>query len=133
LRTFGGQVQEMNEELSNAGPEDNGAGIRRRLDEAVVLMATVDQLRKDLRADELILPEVGDGAFEALRTQVLAVLEAREREGSHAFGLVVNRVDLTEHQFRTVTGAGGLPGLAGAVVLRCLQKVLSRMRFAVLG
>jgi hypothetical protein len=58
----------------------------------------------------------------------------REREGAHAFGLVVNRVDLTEHQDARGRGGGRLcDGLAGAVVLRCLQKVLSRMRYAGLG
>ncbi|MBS1546285.1 MAG: hypothetical protein JST38_15320 [Bacteroidetes bacterium] len=123
----------MNGELSETGQGDGATGLRKRLDEAVVLMATVAQLRKDLRAEELREPPVGEGAFEELRAQVLAVLAEREREGAHAFGLVVNRVDLTEHQLRTIMSAGGLHTLAGAVVLRCLQKVLSRMRFAGLG
>ena len=107
-------------------------GLRKRLDEAVVLLETVAQLRKDLREEALTLPAVGDGAFEDLRVQVLAVIEERDREGAHAFGLVVNRVDLTEHQMRSAM-AGGLHGLAGAIVLRCLQKVLSRKRYAGLG
>ena len=105
-------------------------GLRKRLDEAVVLQQTVAQLRKDLRVEELTLPPVGEGAFEELRTQVLAIITEREREGPHAFGLVVNRVDLTERQLRTATEAEGLNGLAGTIVLRCLQKVLSRIRFA---
>lgn len=124
----------MHEGLSKTGTEDEGpSGLRKRLDEAVVLLETVAQLRKDLRAEALTLPKVGEGAFEELRTQVLAVIEERDREGAHAFGLVVNRVDLTEHQMRSAMAAGGLHGLAGAIVLRCLQKVLSRMRFAGLG
>lgn len=120
----------MNGELSKTG---GGTGVLKRLDEAVVLRATVEQLRKDLRAEELPLPPAGDAAFEALRARVLAILGEREREGAHALGLVVNRVDLTEHQFHAAMGAEGLNGLAGAVVLRCLQKVLSRMRHAGLG
>lgn len=120
-------------ELSETEQGGAGAGLRKRLDEAVVLMGTVAQLRKDLRVEELQEPAVGEGAFEELRTQVLAVLMEREQEGGHAFGLVVNRVDLTEHQLRAAMAAGGLHALAGAVVLRCLQKVLSRMRFAGLG
>ena len=108
-------------------------GLRKRLDEAVVLLETVAQLRKDLREEALSLPKVGEGAFEELRTQVLAVIEERDREGAHAFGLVVNRVDLTEHQMGSAMATGGLHGLAGAIVLRCLQKVLSRKRFAGLG
>lgn len=124
----------MQEGLSKTGAEgDDPGALRKRLDEAVVLQATVAQLRKDLREEALELPEVGEGAFEELRTQVLKVIQDREREGAHAFGLVVNRVDLTEHQMRAALAAGGLRGLAGAVVLRCLQKVLSRMRYAGLG
>ncbi len=124
----------MHEGLSKRGAEGEGAsGLRKRLDEAVVLQETVAQLRKDLREETLTLPEVGEGAFEELRTQVLAVIEARDREGAHAFGLVVNRVDLTEHQVGAAMGADGLFGLAGAIVLRCLQKVLSRKRYAGLG
>ena len=123
----------MNEGLSRTGPEEEPGGLRKRLNEAVVLMNTVMQLRKDLRTEDLREPEVGDAAFEALRSQVLAILEEREGEGTHAFGLVVNRVDLSERQLRAAMAAGGLHALAGTVVLRCLQKVLSRMRFAGLG
>ncbi len=120
----------MNGELSESG---GTAGLRKRLDEAVVLQRTVQQLRKDLREEGLPEPGVGPGAFEELRAGVLRVLEHKQREGAHAFGLVVNRVDLTEPQLRAAMAAGGLYGLAGTVVLRCLQKVLSRMRFAGLG
>lgn len=116
----------MNEELSKTGSE----GLRKRLDQAVVLERTVEQLRKDLREEDIQVPSAGDGAFEELRAQVLQVLGEREREGPHAFGLVANRVDLTEQQLRSVMAAGGLHAMAGAVVLRCLQKVLSRMRHA---
>lgn len=121
----------MNDGLSRTG--DAGGGLRKRLDEAVVLRQTVAQLRKDLREEAMPEPAVGSGAFEALRARVQAVLEQREQEGAHAFGLVVNRVDLTEQQLRAAMREGGLQGLSGAVVLRCLQKVLSRMRFAGLG
>lgn len=120
----------MGNELSGSGP---GPGLRRRLDEAVVLQGTVLQLRKDLQAEHLELPVVGEAAFEELRAQVLAVVEERERTGAHAFGLVVNRVDLTERQVQAALAAGGLDALAASIVLRCLQKVLSRMRYAGLG
>lgn len=121
----------MHEGLSITGGDGDGMkGLRKRLDEAVVLHATVAQLRKDLRVEDLVLPKVGEAAFEELRTQVLAIITEREREGPHAFGLVVNRVDLTEHQLRAATAADGLNGLAATIVLRCLQKVLSRIRFA---
>ncbi|MEO8734375.1 MAG: hypothetical protein ABI373_08590 [Flavobacteriales bacterium] len=124
----------MNGELSKKGAGDPGAwGLRKRLDEAIVLLETVQQLRKDLREEDLHIPKTGPDAFEELRAQVLITIEERERQGAHAFGLVVNRVDLTEHQMRSAMAAGGMHGLAGAIVLRCLQKVLSRKRFAGLG
>ena len=70
----------MHEGLSKTGDEGDGMkGLRKRLDEAVVLQATVVQLRKDLREEALVLPEVGEGAFEKLRTQVLAVIEEDDR------------------------------------------------------
>lgn len=118
----------MNEELSTTG-----GGVRRWLDKAEVLAETVAQLRKDLNAPELAEPEVGEGAFEALRAQVLPVVEARHRQGQHALGVVLYRVDLPEAHAKRSMAAGGLPELAGQVVLRCLQKVLTRKRFAGLG
>ncbi len=121
----------MNEGLSRTGASGaDTSAVRKRLDEAVVLLSTVAQLRKDLHAPGIHEPALGEGAFEDLRAQVLLLLEEREREGAQAFGRVVNRVDLTERQLHAAINAGGLPALAGTVVLRCLQKVLSRMRFA---
>ncbi len=97
---------------------------------ARVLAATTAQLRKDLNAPHLALPAVGDGAFEALRLQVSDILDQRQRMGAHAFGLILNRVDIPEGQFRRIIADGGLEQLAPAVVLRCLQKVLARERYA---
>ena len=98
----------MHEGLSKNELEgEGGSGVRKRLDEAVILQATVVQLRKDLREEALELPKVGESAFEELRAQVLAVVVERDREGAHAFGLVVNRVDLTERQVRSAMAAGG--------------------------
>jgi hypothetical protein len=116
----------MDHRLAN----DRPGGLRKRLDEAVVLAATTDQLRKDLNAPDLRLPTVGDEAFEALRAQVLLVLEERQAAGAHAFGLVLNRVDIPEQAFRRTVEDGGLEALSAAVVLRCLQKVLARERYA---
>ena len=131
---FGRPTVRMNGELSKRDPGDaDASGLRKRLDEAVVLMETVMQLRKDLREEELYIPGCGPNAFEELRTQVLRTIEERERHGAHAFGLVVNRVDLTERVMRDALATGGLHELAGRIVLRCLQKVLSRKRFAGLG
>jgi hypothetical protein len=76
FRTFAVLKTAMQEGLSKTGAEGDGPGaLRKRLDEAVVLQATVAQLRKDLREEALELPEVGEGAFEELRTQVLAVIQ----------------------------------------------------------
>lgn len=115
-----------NDGLSRTGP----AEIRRRLDEAVVLLATVRQLEKDLNEEDWPVPEVSVEAFEVLRGRVLRVLEERQARGAHAFGLVLNRVDLHERAFREAVAVGGLDQLAAVVVLRCLQKVLARERYA---
>ena len=115
----------MSEELSTTA-----GGLRKRLDEAEVLLAVVLQLRKDLSEEDVPLPAVGEQAFEQLRTHVLGLMEGWQRTGATAFSRAINRVDLTE---RMVTGAmerGGLRELAGDMVLRCLLKVLLRKRFA---
>lgn len=114
-----------NEELSRTTTD----GVRKRLDEAVVLSGTVLQLRKDLNAEGVPMPEMGEGAFAALQKAVFRVLEERQAQGAHAFGLVLNRVDLSERQFSDAIGSG-LDELAGRIVLRCLQKVLARERYA---
>ncbi|MBK8499935.1 MAG: hypothetical protein IPL52_14225 [Flavobacteriales bacterium] len=97
-----------------------------------MLTSTVDQLRKDLSltAEELPVPDVGDGAFEFLRSHVLIALERWTRSSATAFSRAVNRVDLTEGMVKTATDRGGLHELAGLMVIRCLQKVLSRARYA---
>ncbi|MBL8009142.1 MAG: hypothetical protein JNJ64_00935, partial [Flavobacteriales bacterium] len=48
----------------------------------------------------------------------------------HALGVVLYRVDLPEAHARRSMAAGGLPELAGQLVLRALQKVLTRLRSA---
>lgn len=114
-----------NEELSRSGD-----ALRRRLDEQEVLLFTVQQLRKDLDEPELALPSVGHEAFERLRAEVKARLDLWQRAGSASMARAINRVDLTETQVNGALEAGGLHELAGAMVLRCLQKVLLRERYA---
>jgi hypothetical protein len=104
--------------------------LRKRLDEAEVLMAVVLQLRKDLNDEDVPVPPVGEQAFEAVRTAVLGVLEGWQRTGSSALSRAINRVDLTEAMVESALGRGGPNELAGVMVLRCLQKVLIRERFA---
>ncbi len=110
-----------------------GAALVPWLDRAEVLQGTVGQLRKDLNVPELEVPAPGEGAFEALRAQVLPVIQERHRQGPHALGVVLYRVDLPEAHARRSMAAGGLSELAGQLVLRALQKVLTRMRYAALS
>ena len=101
-------------------------------DRAEVLRRTVDQLNKDLggNTDPIAVPPVDDHAFEALRAQVLPVLDRLFSTDPHAANVAMYRVDLSQAQRDQAIGDGGLNALAGAVVLRCLQKVLTRMRFS---
>lgn len=108
-----------------------GAGaLRKRLDEAVVLQATVAQLAKDLDVADLRTPPTGEEAFEAVRAQVLTALERMQAGSGSGLSRAVNRVDLTESQVNDALGRGGLVELAGLMVLRCLQKVLIREHYA---
>ena len=104
----------------------------RSLDRAEVLRETEAQLRKDLALSPIELPEqaVGDEAFEALRAIVLSNLDQWQRTGSASLARAINRVDLTERMVKGATDRGGLHELAGLMVVRCLQKVLSRARYA---
>ncbi len=107
-------------------------GLRRWLDRQEVLSSTVSQLRKDLSlsVDELVEPPSDEGAFEALRAQVLAALDRWQGADSASLSRAINRIDLTEGQVNAAMGRGGFQELAGAMVLRALQKVLTRLRFA---
>lgn len=102
------------------------------LDRAEVLSATVEQLRKDLslEASEMPQPAVSEQAFEQLREQVKPVLDGLLARGVHALQVVMYRVDIPEAHLRRTLGSGGVHALAGEVVLRALQKVLTRLRYA---
>jgi len=118
----------MDNTLSRSG----GEGLQRYLDRAEVLQATVEQLRKDLSVDrsEMPLPEVSEQAFEQLREHVKPLLDRLQGRGSHALQVAMYRVDIPETHLRRTMGSGGIHALAGEVVLRALQKVLTRLRYA---
>ena len=115
----------MDDELSTTEQ-----GLRRWLDEVAILRDTVAQLRKDLDLPELAAPPPGNAAFEALRSDVLKAIEGWAAGNSAALSRAINRVDLTERMVDSATGRGGIPELAGLMVLRCLQKVVLRMHFS---
>lgn len=118
----------MTQELQGPGNRSPGEW----LDKAEVLRATVEQLRKDLSmdGDGLPLPEVGEEAFEQLRASVLPRLDDLHRSGVGALQAALYRVDIPEAHLQRTMAAGGLHTLAGECVLRALQKVLTRERFA---
>lgn len=113
-------------------PSAGDDGLRRWLDRAEVLASTTVQLRKDLALDdsELVQPPADEGAFEALRAQVLLALERWQGSDAPSLSRAINRIDLTERQVNAAMDRGGLGELAGAMVHRALQKVLSRLRYA---
>lgn len=119
--------------MANDEVSRTGEGLRKRLDEAEVLQETVHQLRKDLGEEAIRLPPVGDAAFESLRADVERQLDEWQRMGSIQLSRAINRVDLTERMVNDAMARGGLHELAGTMVLRCLQKVLLRKRFAGTG
>ena len=100
-----------------------------QLIDATVLADVVAQLRKDLGEAGLTEPPADHGAFESVRASVLEVLEALSALGAHALGAVLYRVDLPEHHARAAMDRGGLRELAGQLVLRTLQKVLTRRHY----
>ena len=110
----------------------SGAALVMYLDRAEVLASTVAQLRKDLSmsATELPGPLPGEGAFEALRASVLLRLEELDRKGAHALQVAMYRVDIPEAHLKRTLANGGVAALASECVLRALQKVLTRLRFA---
>ena len=121
--------------MSTGVQESPSAGddwLRRWLDRAEVLASTTVQLRKDLALDdsELAQPPADEGAFEALRAQVLLALERWQGSDAPSLSRAINRIDLTERQVNAAMDRGGLGDLAGAMVHRALQKVLSRLRYA---
>ena len=109
-----------------------GNGLHSHLDRVEILHATIEQLRKDLAVEPHELVCLGDShnVFEDLRSQVLPVLDRLSGRGDNALTVMLYRVDIAEPHLRRTLAAGGLHALAGEVVLRALQKVLTRMRFA---
>ncbi|MBL7981590.1 MAG: hypothetical protein JNL52_07235 [Flavobacteriales bacterium] len=118
----------MNNDLSKPGNE----GVQRFLDRAELLASTVAQLRKDLSLSdaELPVPEVSEETFEVLRAAVLPRLEELQRQSTTGLQTAMYRVDIPEAHLRRTMSLGGLHSLAGECVLRALQKVLTRLRFA---
>lgn len=121
--------------MNNALSKPDDEGLVRSLDRMEVLAGAVAQLRKDLSltAEELPLPPVGEEAFETLRTHVLHAMEEWQRTAPALLSRAINRVDLTERMVNAATDENGLHGLAGLMVLRCLQKVLLRKHFSLRG
>jgi len=122
----------MSDEANTSLSKGEQDGLRLWLDRAEVLSSTVQQLRKDLALAEADLPEpaVGEGAFEDLRAGVLARLVELERGSGNALQTAMYRVDIPESHLQRTLETGGLHALAGECVLRSLQKVLTRLRFA---
>ena len=128
MPTFGASAHTVNNDLSKPGNE----GVQRFLDRAEVLASTVAQLRKDLALSEMELPQppLGEEAFETLRSGVLPRLEELQRQSTTALQTAMYRVDIPEGHLRRTMALGGLHALAGECVLRALQKVLTRLRYA---
>ena len=118
----------MDKPLSRSGDQ----AVQLFLDRADVLRGTMAQLCKDLSLsdDGLKEPPSPEEAFELLSEQVLSALEVINSLGEHSLKVAMYRVDIAEPHLRRTLAAGGLDALSKEVVLRALQKVLTRLRFA---
>ena len=83
-----------------------------------------------LTEKELPEPIVGEEAFETLRMAVIPALTTLQQQGQHALQVVMYRVDIPEAHLKRTMASGGLHALAGECVIRALQKVLTRLRYA---
>lgn len=125
-------MQLLNSVDKDVSISGGGGGLQHHLDRAEILASTVDQLRRDLSLSEegFAAPFAGDAAFEELRGQVILVLQGSAARGDHALNVLMYRVDISEPHMHRTMATGGFHALAGEVVLRALQKVLTRLRFA---
>jgi hypothetical protein len=115
--------------MSSEPYNDAGRGLQRHLDRAEVMEAVVVQLRKDLSTgDALAVPVADEDGFEALRVAVVPRLMELQARGN--LQAAMYRVDIPEAHLKRTMSAGGLHALAGECVLRALQKVLTRLRYA---
>ncbi|MCB9178885.1 MAG: hypothetical protein H6590_05635 [Flavobacteriales bacterium] len=105
--------------------------MRRSLERREVLLLTIAQLVKDLHLDEgaIRVPVDPAQAMEDLRDQVVPVLDRLDQQGRQVLRSALYRVDLPGSGVDRLLAAGDHGALAAMVVLRCLQKVLTRLRF----
>ncbi|HNR56440.1 MAG TPA: hypothetical protein PKJ19_14830 [Flavobacteriales bacterium] len=105
--------------------------MRRSLEKSDVLQLTIAQLIKDLNLEEgsIRIPPDPTQAMEDLRAQLVPELERIARQGGHVLRSVLYRVDLPGSGVDDLLATGDHDALSAMVVLRCLQKVLTRLRF----
>ena len=105
--------------------------MRRSLERREVLLLTIAQLSKDLNLDEGVIrvPEDPAQAIDDLRDQVVPELEGLAQQGGQVLRSALYRVDLPGTGVDGLLASGDHRSLSAMVVLRSLQKVLTRLRF----
>ena len=99
--------------------------------DTAMLQKTQQQLEKDLGIAGFAFREPGYPDLPAMVTEIQAFLEKQQTGNAAALMRIINRVDLSESQYRKVKSMPGdwLENLAKAIVLRVFQKVLIRKNF----
>lgn len=99
---------------------------------ADMLQGTRDQLAKDLSIADFTFPEKEYHDLPSIVHEVAAFFELLQTQNPAALMRAVNRVDLSESQYRKVKSMPGdfCQNLAKAAVLRAFQKVIIRKKYS---
>lgn len=99
---------------------------------ADMLQGTREQLAKDLSIADFEFAEVNYPDLPSMVREVQAFFEKLQQQNPAALMRAVNRVDLSESQYRKVKSMPGdfCENLAKAAVLRAFQKVVIRRKFS---
>ena len=99
---------------------------------AEMLRETVEQLTKDLGIAGFSFTNQSFDNLPAVAMEIAAFFETLEQSNPAALMRAVNRVDLSENQYRKVKSMPGnfCENLAKAAVLRAFQKVHMRKKFS---
>ena len=100
--------------------------------DADILLATKNQLEKDVGIADFVFKEETYPNLPAMVAELQVFMEDLQQKNPAALMRVVNRIDLSESQYRKVKTMPGefTENLAKASVLRAFQKVVIRKKMS---